>query len=246
MSPAPVVSTTSVDGGRTLVMLPAGSAVERSGGPECNDYGSTRSPSDVQSLVRHSEGGTIRERVRIGKQPHKDVEFSRIGSHDWTVVKQLQHRRVRWRRIEHARHAGRACCSNCRGDGIAGDLGADEHAADSRAENVAHPSGHPIGPNLGVRSGSDGDLVLARLVDNDQRDARADACVYGDPADVDAHVPQILQRDVRHAVVSDGPDQRDPSPRSRSCEGGVRPFAAGMLERAAADDGLPWLRERGC
>ncbi len=76
-----------------------------------------------------------------------------------------------------------------------------------RPRRAPSPSGGGVGVERGVRAGRDRDLVLARRVDDDQRDAgrRVDPRHAGH---VDALVAQRRHRFVAHRVLADRADER--------------------------------------
>jgi hypothetical protein len=122
---------------------------------------------------------------------------------------------------------------------------AEQHHARRAVEAPVERRGHAVAVQLGVRARRDGDRVLARGVDGDQRDAGRHAGELRDCTDVDPLVRQLAERRRAEIVVADRADERHRGAEPRCGDRLVGALAAAVAGEAAARHRLARPRQRG-
>ena len=235
-SPAPVVSTVSTRGAGirssaspSTTSAPSAPSVTTTGAPvRSASTRAARSGSSSPASARASS----RLGVSSGERSSSSSGSARAGAGLSTT----------WR-------SGRACGPRAREHGRVGHLEPEQHDAPGRvaqalldgagvgrddAPGFAQAVLDRPGVELGVGAGGDRDLVLAGLVDHDQRHTGRSALKSHQTRDVDPLRSQETNGFFAEIVVADGAHHPHARPEPRGGNGLVGAFAAAMaLERAA-------------
>ena len=159
-------------------------------------------------------------------------------------MQQVDDDRQHRRRVQDAHHPRCRRGLDRRRNRCCRDLGADQHTPGRWQRRLQAPP-HMVDGHRRVRAGADGNLVLAAIVDDDQRHAGRFAGEHSDIADVDTLPDEFGQRGDTRVVGADCADQSHGDAGARRRNGGVGTLAAAVglqppTDHRLARTGQPW------
>jgi hypothetical protein len=226
VSPAPVVSTADTPGGD-------GKASSSAPGSS-----SSRAPSEPRTGAPDERG----RGAPLVSPTGQLASLTRVGCEDRPEGRELDRRRASRRRVDD--HGNPAPAPRVHGgaDSLVRDLQADEHTS-STIQGSLQRAPNRIGPKGGVGAGSDGDLIVAAVIDHDERSARRLVGHFAHPVDVDPLAAQLRERLPSQVIAAHGGDE--PGLGAQSCrrDRRVGPLAAAVPFEAAAQHCLAAPRQ---
>ncbi len=180
-------------------------------------------------------GGFAEERDEI-------AQLGVVGGQDGAEAEQVDDDRQHRCRIDDARHARRRRGLDRRSDRGRRDLCAHQYAPGQWQHSLQAPP-DMVGGDRSIRAGTDGYLVLAVIVDDNQRHARRFAGEHCNIADVDALVAEFGQGGRTGVIGTDCTDETHDRAGAGSGNSGVGTFASAVGLQSPADHRLTRARQ---